>query len=278
MAFSQKILSRISAGLKSYQPILADAKKRDVSEADTSGIICDMLGDILGYDKYKDVAHEVGIRGTKVDLAVSADGDKRFLIEVKAAGIDLKDSHVKQAIDYGANDGIEWVLLTNGIVWRLYKIHFGKPIDKILVCAVDVLTDDRKSEETLEFFGNLSCEYFSKQCMADWLEQKQFTGKFVLAATILSEPMLRELRRMLRRLSSGLKIDVDVLRSVLTKDVIKLELTEGDEAENAAALVKKRMHALAHEDKKSDDESEKPAAIAKANPVLSAPPASKPAL
>jgi hypothetical protein len=41
-----------------------------------------------------------------VDLAVKIDDEIRFIIEVKAIGIDLKDAHVKQAIDYAANEGL----------------------------------------------------------------------------------------------------------------------------------------------------------------------------
>ena len=69
-------------------------------------------------------------------MAVKVDENIRFLIEVKAVGIELKDIHIKQAIDYAANEGIEWVILTNGAVWRVYNVHFGQPIEKILVCEV----------------------------------------------------------------------------------------------------------------------------------------------
>jgi hypothetical protein len=98
MAVSATVASRISTQLKKYQAVLQAAKQRDVSEADTVTIITG----ILGYDKYKDVSSEHAIRGTYVDLLVAVDDKKRFLIEAKAIKIDLKDSHVKQAIDYAA--------------------------------------------------------------------------------------------------------------------------------------------------------------------------------
>jgi len=40
---------------------------------------------------------------------------------VKAIGVELDDRHVKQAIDYGTNQGVEWVMLTNGVVWRVNR-------------------------------------------------------------------------------------------------------------------------------------------------------------
>jgi predicted type IV restriction endonuclease len=36
-------------------------------------------------------------------------------------GADLKESYVKQAVDYAANQGVDWVVLTNGTIWQIYK-------------------------------------------------------------------------------------------------------------------------------------------------------------
>jgi hypothetical protein len=99
MAVSAKVASRISTQLKKYQSVLRDAKQRDISEADTVTIIKDILADVLGYDKYKDVSSEHAIRGTYVDLVVTVEEKQRILIEAKAINIELKDAQVKQAID-----------------------------------------------------------------------------------------------------------------------------------------------------------------------------------
>src|SRR5690606_7428578 len=118
-AVPKKVAARLIAGLKRYQPILSAAKARDVGEADTVTIIKDMLADVFGYDKYSDVTSEHSIRGTYCDLAIKIDGQLETLIEVKAIGLELKDQHVKQATDYAANQGVDWVLLTNGVAWRV---------------------------------------------------------------------------------------------------------------------------------------------------------------
>jgi hypothetical protein len=158
MAVSAKVALRISTQLKKYQSVLKDAKQRDISEADTVTIIKDILADVLGYDKYKDISSEHAIRGTYVDLVVTVDEKQRFLIEAKAINIELKDAQVKQAIDYAANEGITWVVLSNGAVWRLYCLKFGKPIDKILVFEIDILSCDCKSDDIVSCFGNLTSE------------------------------------------------------------------------------------------------------------------------
>ena len=128
--FRRRLWNVSITGIKRYQPILEAAKSRDVGEADTVTIIKDMLADVFGYDKYSEVTSEFSIRGTYCDLATKIDGQLQTLIEVKAIGLDLKEQHVKQAVDYAANQGVDWVLLTNGVCWRIYRIVFAKPIDK----------------------------------------------------------------------------------------------------------------------------------------------------
>src|SRR5688500_15839024 len=130
MAIPSRVRERIVSGLKRLQPIVAQQKARDVSEADTVTVVKDVLSEVLGYDKYAELTSEHCIRGTYCDLAVRIDDKIIQLIEVKAAGVELDDRHVKQSIDYASNLGIEWVILTNASIWRLYHVIFAKPIDK----------------------------------------------------------------------------------------------------------------------------------------------------
>jgi len=254
---STKVATRITTHLKRYQSILSNLQKRDVSEADTVTVVNDMLSEICGYDKYLHVTSQYAIRGTYVDLAVKVDDEIRYLIEVKAIGIDLKDAHVKQAIDYAANEGIEWVVLTNGVHWRIYKVHFGQPIEKILVCELDAIEASAKSPEALECFGNLSREGFSKGTMAEFLLHKQVTNKFTVAAVLQTDFILEILRREIRRMSSGVKVEIDYLRSLLRDEVVKRELIDSDEAKAAVQNIKRLQRAAIRKKaaaKFSDDE------------------------
>lgn len=241
MAVPKKALDRIAGQLKRYQNVLAAAKARDISESDTVVIIADMLSDIFGYAKYTEVTTEFAIRGTYVDLAVKVGSEVRFLIEAKAIGVDLKDNHVKQAIDYGANHGVEWVILTNGIVWRVYKIHFKQPIDKSVVFDLNLLDVTGRSPSLLDCFGNLSREGFTASSMAAVFQQQQATSKFSLAAALMTETMISALRRELRRAFPGLKVEEEQLLWVLQNDVLKREVVDSDEAKLAVTALKKAM-------------------------------------
>ena len=244
MGISARVAERISSQLKKYQAILADARSRDISESDTVVIIVDMLADVLGYKKYVEITTEHSIRGTYVDLAVKVGNDVRFLIEAKAIGVGLKDNHIKQAIDYGANIGVEWIVLTNGIQWQIYKVHFKQPIDKSLVFEFDAVAINPKAEHLVECLGYLSREGFEQSSMTMFYQQRQITSKFSIAALLLSEPMLDKLRREIRRLSPGCKVEESELESVMRAEVLKREVVDGDEAKQAADYVKKAVKAL----------------------------------
>lgn len=229
----KKVAERLVAGIKRYQPILTAAKARDVGEADTSTIIKDMLAEVFGYDKFSEVTSEFAIRGTYCDLATKIDGVLQTLIEVKAIGLELKDAHVKQAIDYAANQGVDWVLLTNGICWRVYHLTFSKPIEQELVVNIDFLALNTRSEGDIELLYLWCKEGWQRSVLGEYHSQKQALSRFFVGAMLQTEPVLDVIRRELRRISPDVHIDVDQIKSVLSNEVIKREVMEGDKAEEA---------------------------------------------
>lgn len=236
-----KVHERIVAGIKRFQPVLTSTKSRDVGESDTVTIVVDVLADVFGYDKYSEITSEHAIRGTFCDLATKIDGVLQLLIEVKAIGLDLKDAHVKQAVDYAANQGVEWVVLTNGINWRVYRVTFAKPIDHELVIDIDFTALSHKSLKDLDSMYLLCKEGWIKSVLGEYHTQKQALSRFFLGALVLSEPVLQILKRELRRLSPDVKVELEEIHSVLVSEVLKREVTEGDQAE----LAKKKLNRVA---------------------------------
>lgn len=228
-----KIADRIASGIKRFQPIMMAAKARDVGESDTVTIVVDMLAEIFGYDKYSEITSEHAIRGTFCDLATKIDGSLQMLLEVKAIGLDLKESHVKQAVDYAANQGVDWVVLTNAVSWRVYKVTFAKPIDQELVIDVDFCALSPKNPKDIESLFLLCKEGWIKSVLGEYHTQKQALSRFFLGSMILSEPVLQLLRRELRRLSPDVRVEVDEIKAVLTAEVLKRDVTEGEQADNA---------------------------------------------
>jgi hypothetical protein len=232
-----KASARIAAALKKFKPIISAARAKDVNESDTVVIVTDLLQEMFGYDKYNEITSEHVIRGTSCDLAIKVEDAIVLLIEVKAIGLELKDQHVKQAVDYAANQGCEWVALTNGICWRIYKVTFGKPIDKELVVELNMLELNPRDDDDLELAGLLTREAWQKERLGEYLEQKQALSRFTIAAVLLSGPVLSVVRRELRRVSPAVHIDVDEIATVMRNEVLKREALDGEKADEAQKRV-----------------------------------------
>jgi len=228
-----KVAARISAALKRFQPIIASAKSRDANESDTVIIITDMLNEVFGYDKYSEITSECAIRGTWCDLAIKIDGKFEYLIEVKAIGLELKDAYTKQAVDYSANKGTDWVILTNAEIWRIYKVTFSKPIDSELILEINFLELNPKKSGDIELLYNLTREGLMKKALGDFHTQQQALSRFFMGALVVSNPVLEVIRRELRRISPDVKIDLEQIKSVLVNDVLKREVVESEKAEEA---------------------------------------------
>jgi hypothetical protein len=234
---SAKVAQRVSAGIKKFQPILAAAKARDVNESDTVVIVTDVLHEVFGYEKYADITSEHMIRSTFCDLAIKLDGRLALLIEVKAIGADLKDIHVKQAVDYAANQGCDWVALTNGICWRVYKVIFGKPIENELVVDLHLLDLRPRVDADIELAALLAKEGWQKERLGEYQSQRQALSRFTIAAVLMTDPVMDVVRRELRRVSPDAKIEGDDILKVLQEEVLKRDVLEGDKAISAKKVV-----------------------------------------
>src|SRR3954462_1605953 len=253
----KKGMERLVAAVKRFQPILSAAKARDVGEADTVTIIKDMLADVFGYAKYSEVTSEHAIRGTYCDLAIKNEGLLQALVEVKAIGLELKDPHVKQAVDYAANQGVDWVILTNGVRWRVYRIVFAKPIDQELVIDIDFCALNTRSEGDMDLLYLWCKEAWARSVLGEYHTQKQALSRFFIGAMVLTEPVLDVIRRELRRVSPEVRIEAEHIRSVLTAEVIKREVMEGDKADDArrriARSANKSLRAVTAKPARTDD-------------------------
>lgn len=235
----KKVIERISKETKKFQSVLEDAKHRDINESDTVLIITDMLSDVFGFDKYTEVTSEFAIRGTYCDIAVVVDESVKYLIEVKAIGLDLKEAHLRQAINYGAQHGIQWVVLTNGINWEIHRLKFERPIGSDLLCSFNFLELNTRKQEDQNILFLLCKEGLSKDVIEEYHEHVMSVNRFVIGAIIQSEVGLNLLRRELRRVSPGLSVGTPEILEIVQNEVLKRDIVEGENAAEAMTRVKK---------------------------------------
>ena len=244
LKISKKVVDRITGNLKTYQIVAASHKSKDVSEADTVTLIKDILAYCFGYDKYQELTSEQQIRGTYCDLAVKIDGKIKYLIEVKAAGVSLNESHLRQALAYGANQGIEWVVLTNAIEWRLYRIKFAQPIDHEEVSSFNLLEVNPKNEDDLKKMFLLCREGIGSDAMDAYHQHTQILNRYTVAQIILTEPIVAAIRKELRKLFPDSKIDHQHISDMLNNEVLKREVIEGEKPKETQQKIKKILGKL----------------------------------
>jgi len=119
---------RLKTAIRRYSKPLADLVARDTNEGDTRLLVTDFLCDGLGFDKYADLTTEYQVKGEFADYGLRIDRDLVAFIEVKRIATKLSIKHLRQVEMYAVNEGVEWVILTNGSVWQVYHITGGLPV------------------------------------------------------------------------------------------------------------------------------------------------------
>jgi len=161
------------------------------------------------------------------------DGTVQALVEVKAIGLELKDQHVKQAVDYAANQGVDWVVLTNGAHWRIYNVVFAKPIGQELIIDIEICALNSRNGADLELLNLFCKEGWAKSVLGEYQLRRQVLGRFFLGALVLSDAVLDVIRRELRRVSPEVKIETEQIRAVLSTEVLKREVIDGEKFDEA---------------------------------------------
>ena len=243
-----KVRTRLLAGVKKFQHILKLAKTRDINESDTVTIIMDMLQEVFGYDKYSEITSEYAIKKTYCDLAIKIEEKLKYLIEIKSIGLDLKTDHIKQVVDYGANQGVDWVILTNGDNWKVYKIIFGKPVDNELVYEFNFTELNPKKDADIDLLYYVSKESLGKSALEDFRVQKQLLSKFFIGQVILTDPVLDCIRKSIKKVAPDVKVTNEEIRDALVLEVFKREVIEDEKSNEAKKKLAKGLKIAARKE------------------------------
>lgn len=252
-----KVLERFKSNLSKLQKVVEHAKKRDINEADTVVIVTDILSELFGYDKYTEITREYAIKNTYCDLAIKIDQKLKFLIEVKAIGITLNDKHYQQALDYGANNGTEWIILTNGLIWKIYKVRFEKPIRTDYICEFSLLDMKPKNQGDLEKLFILCKEGLKKNAIDDFTQHKMIVNKYFIGEILQSDSVIGQLKKEFKKIDPLIKIDDSELIELLLNDVIKRDVLDAQEAVEAKDKYSRCVRRIEKRKSKSKDNLDK---------------------
>ena len=94
-----------------------------------------------------------------------------------------------------------------------------------------------------------------KEVIEEYLDHVQIVNRFMIGAIILSEPSLSVIRRELRKISPGLKVGEEEIGKVISAEVLKRDVMEGEASNDAMKRIKKvaRKEQRTKESKKKKD-------------------------
>ena len=204
----------IQKGLKRFITILEVASQKDVNESDTSNIINDILGDVLGYDKFFDVTTEYKIRGQYADYGIRLNNKVYAFIEVKAINIALNQNHLFQVASYAVHEGVDWAILTNGNVWQLYRIEDSKPVEFSLVASIDLFDKDLRFPAKCVAFSVFHKKSLTGGYIERLWKEKTCVNAEILKKILHSKVGIDFLRKQIKR-QSGYRVEAEQVQKLL---------------------------------------------------------------
>lgn len=214
---------RVRAGVRRFSKSLADLVNRDANEGDTRLLVTDFLCDVLGYDKYEDLTTEYQVKGEFADYGVRIDKEMVAFIEVKRVTTKLAPKHLRQVEMYAVNEGVEWVILTNGAVWQAYHLDVsrGLPVVMDLALEVHLLGEESPAQKAGQLFY-LTRDSFKRGRIEELWRQKVATSPRALASVVTAPVVVEAIRKELRRKTTQRLDSGEVIR-LLKETVIRPE-------------------------------------------------------
>ena len=215
---------RMKAAIKRFSKPLAELIARDANEGDTRLLVTDMLCDGFGFDKYSDLTTEYRVKGEFADYGIRLDKELIAFLEVKRVTTKLAAKHLRQVESYAVNEGVEWVILTSGVVWQVYHITGGLPIVVDLALEVDLSGEDTFAQKANQLYY-LTKESLKRRQMDALWQAKRATSPKSLARVLRSDSVIAALRKELKRTTGQPVTEVEIVR-LLNETVLRPECLE----------------------------------------------------
>lgn len=229
-------ISQLDKKLKTYKKKYLRKRYADLDESATRLMINSLLTEVLGYTELEDIKTEYRIRGEYADYVIQLARKKHFVVEVKAVQLDLSEKHLRQSIAYAANEGIDWIILTNGRQIQVYKVIFSKPIDVKLLFDID-LTDRTDFKHAAEQIIYLSKKSVIKSEIDGYWHRFEALEPNNLYKNLYASEVVKFLRKVLKQKTGLYFAEEDILESV---HQIILRKIESQKPKQPLSVIKKK--------------------------------------
>lgn len=210
----------IKTQFERFLPHIQAACDRQENETRTRMILDQIFREVLGYPM-ENVKVEQNIEGRKADYVLAVDGQDVLVVEVKRAGMAIRERQIFQATSYGAYGGIRWALLTNLVEWQLYRISTGDRIEANLVFSVQV--SKGLDAEAAYRLALISFYGFQRKGLLEKLWLKRSTLSYErLVAAVLNQDVVSKIRIILSN-EAGVVLTQEEVQTAIERTLLHLE-------------------------------------------------------
>jgi hypothetical protein len=188
---------KLLGALKTYRKQFLERDLKELDESGTRLMINYFLSEVLGYKQIEEIKTEYMIKGTYADYVIQINNTRHFLVEVKALSFELSEKHLRQTVNYGANEGIEYALLTNGRNFEFYKIIFEQPISSRLIFSLD-LSDNVGLKNAVNYIQHLHKDSVIKNSFQSLWNKCEATDPYNIAGIICADPVLKCIQKLIK--------------------------------------------------------------------------------
>lgn len=183
-----------------------------------------------------------------------------YLIEVKAIGLGLNAKHARQAVNYASREGIQWVVLTNGIQWEIYRVSTDGKVTSERLFSFDFTEMNPREKEQQDLLFLLCKKGIKKNLIGDYYRYRQSVNRHTIGALLLTDKIATVLRAELRKLCPDTKVNIEEVKSIVENEIIRREVHESEAGLEANKLIAKLIRKQAREKEKTKLPTEQPSA------------------
>jgi stress response protein SCP2 len=198
-----------------FFPKISAAVESSANESNTRMILDRFFIDVLEYD-IDDVKAEQSIQGRRADYVLSVDGQDVIVVEVKKAGMALRDKQIFQATSYGAYSGIRWALLTNLAEWQLYRISTHEKVEADLVFSIKLnAAISMQDVERLALLSRPFLNHKNAEIERLWREGNALSVE-IIGGILLTDDVISKVRNIVKR-DTDCNVTNDQVRAVVER-------------------------------------------------------------
>lgn len=215
---TQHQIDEVKQKLKKFKSKYLKKEFSNLDESATRIMTNAFLTDVLGYKELEEIKTEFRIRGEYADYVIQVGRKKHFVVEVKSIQIDLDQKHLRQSLNYAANEGIDWILLMNARQIEFYKVNFSKPITSHKLFKIDLM-DKSDFNSAAELIVYLTKHCVLKDELDDFWKRVSALAPDSVAKLLYSEDVARTVRNSIKK-DTGIYFQIEDVAEVIREIII----------------------------------------------------------